>query len=91
MTGLSFNDPFGSLGVLIRNLLLGLGLPDPWVTFIQFLVGAIVLIGVTLGAGAIVLIWIERKVEPGRALRNLPELCRRCEADHQRRHHPFRR
>ncbi len=62
MSGLTFNDPFGSLGDFIRGFLLGLGLPAPWVTFIQFLLGAVVLIGATMGGGAIVLIWIERKV-----------------------------
>jgi NADH-quinone oxidoreductase subunit H len=62
MNGFSFNDPFGSVGDLVRSLLLGLGLPAPWVTFIQFLAGAVLLIGGTLGGGAIVLIWIERKV-----------------------------
>ncbi len=62
MTGLSFNDPFGTFGRWLHGLMTGLGVPSDVATFIQIALGSLVLIGAALGVAAIVLIWIERKV-----------------------------
>lgn len=55
------NDPIGFLGEWIKGLLIGLNLPDFWVTFIMTLLGVIIVASFGLII-VIFLIWLERKV-----------------------------
>ncbi len=60
--GFSWNDPFGWIGSFLKSLLLGFGLPGALVDVILALLGAVVMVGIVLTTGAIVIIWIVRKV-----------------------------
>lgn len=57
-----FQDPFGSIGRILTELLLNLGLSQPLVTLTLAVLGAFVLAGATLTTAGVFLIWVERKV-----------------------------
>ncbi len=58
----NFQDPFTSIGELLRGLLLGWGLAPGLVSLILMLLGALVLAGFAMTLAGVFLTWLDRKL-----------------------------